>query len=495
MSWRKGRAAKIAGISHDGNASGRVNEVPPISRGVAGYRRIALVVATALFMQQLDGTVLTIALPTMARDLGAAATNLSLALTSYLLALALFIPASGNLADRFGARTIFCGAIGLFLAGSLACAQAGSLWQLVGARFLQGMGGAMMVPVGRLVLMRSVAKSDTLQALSWLVIPALIGPILGPPLGGLIVTWLDWRWIFYLNLPIGLIGMVCGLVMIPNFRGDISSRFDKCGFVLSGGALGCLLFGFELASRAETGGTAAVLVFSGIGLGAVYIRYARSARDPILDPALMRISTFRLSVIAGSLTRITQGAQSFLLPLMLQLAFGLSAAVTGSITVAGALGGLAMKALAPRILRRWGFRVSLTFSGVFGTGGYALCATFRPDWPTAGMVIVIAISGFFTSLQFTGYNAIAYADIRKEDLSGATTFYATFQQLTLSLGICLSATALEFGQALSNRTELTVTDFIGAFLLVTAISASAIIWNQKIEPNAGASISGHRQHD
>ncbi len=496
MRWRRRNLASMSADVGDGlapaveavtGAGPRDSDAPP----VRGYRVIALVVASALFMQQLDGTVLTIALPTMARDLGTPAASLSLALTSYLLALALFIPASGTLADRFGSRSVFCAAIGVFLLGSIACAQAGSLPTLVAARFVQGIGGAMMVPVGRLVLLRSVAKEDMVQALSWLVMPALIGPILGPPLGGFIVTWLDWRWIFYLNIPIGVVGVIGALLLVPEVRGDARARFDGPGFVLSGLSLGCLLFGFELASRPATGWVAGALLLAGAVLGMGYVRHARHAADPILDLTLMRIPTFRLSVIGGSLTRITQGAQPFLLPLMFQLGFGLSAARTGSITMAGAIGALAMKALAPRVLRRWGFRRSLIVAGLASSAGYATCAFFRPDWPVTALLAVLAVSGFFTSFQFTGFNAIAYADVDKRRMSAATSFYATFQQLTLSLGICTAATVLELGTLLNASRQPTLETFSIAFLLVATISASAVIWNRRFARDAGAEMSGH----
>ncbi len=498
MRWRRRNLASMSADVGDGLApaveavTGAAPRTPD-STPVRGYRVIALVVASALFMQQLDGTVLTIALPTMARDLGTPAASLSLALTSYLLALALFIPASGTLADRFGSRSVFCAAIGVFLLGSIACALAGSLPTLVAARFVQGIGGAMMVPVGRLVLLRSVAKEDMVQALSWLVMPALIGPILGPPLGGFIVTWLDWRWIFYLNIPIGIAGVVGALLVVPEVRGDARARFDVRGFLLSGLSLGCLLFGFELASRPGAGVVGAVLLVIGIALGIAYVRHARHTDDPILDPTLMRVPTFRLSVIAGSLTRITQGAQPFLLPLMFQLGFGLSAARTGSITMAGAVGALAMKALAPRVLRRWGFRRSLIVSGLASSAGYATCAFFRPDWSSGALLAVLAISGFFTSFQFTGYNAIAYADVDKTRMSAATSFYATFQQLTLSLGICTAATVLELGTLFAGTRQPTLEMFSIAFLVVATISASAIVWNRKFAADAGAEMSGHHR--
>lgn len=457
-----------------------------------GFRVIALVVASAMFMQQLDGTVLTVALPTMARDLGVPATNLSLALTSYLLSLALFIPASGALADRFGGRNLFCAAIGVFLVGSILCAQAGSLPMLVAARFLQGIGGAMMVPVGRLILLRSVARKDMVQALSWLVMPALVGPILGPPLGGMIVTWLDWRWIFYLNIPFGIAGIAGALALIPDIRGARTGRFDTVGFLLSGVALGCLLFGFELASRPGTGRVAIVLAIVGLVAGAAYVRHARHSVSPILDLRLMRIPTFRLSVIAGSLTRITQGAQPFLLPLMLQLGFGLSPAWTGTITMASAIGALAMKAIAPRVLKRFGFRRSLIVSGLVSSLGYATCAFFRPDWPAGAIAAVLALSGFFTSFQFTGYNAIAYAEVDDVRMSAATSFYATFQQLMLSLGICTAAMVLEVGTVVGGTGQPSLAVFSCAFVILAVISGFAILWNRRFDDDAGAAMSGHR---
>jgi len=209
----------------------------------------------------------------------------------------------------------------------------------------------------------------------------------------------------------------------------------------------------------------------------------------------MRVPTFRLSVIGGSLTRITQGAQPFLLPLMFQIGFGMTAARTGTITMAGAIGALAMKALAPRVLRRWGFRRSLIVSGLVSSAGYATCALFRPDWPIVAIMMVLAVSGFFTSFQFTGFNAIAYADIEKDRMSAATSFYATFQQLTLSLGICTAATVLELGTWLGNRAQPSLTDFSIAFVVVATISASAIIWNRRFATDAGAAMSGHHPTD
>ena len=455
-----------------------------------GYRLVALIIACALFMENLDATVLATALPTMARDFGVRAPSMSIALTSYLLALAIFIPASGTLADRFGSRTVFRAAILIFMAGSLACGLSPSLELIVVARFVQGIGGAMMIPVGRLVLLRSVAKQDMVSAMSWLIMPALIGPIVGPPLGGFIVTYLDWRWIFYLNLPVGVLGVWLTGRFIAEIREDHPAAFDPLGFLLSGVSLGCLLFGFEMTSRAGQGRLAAALIATGIVFGIGYIRHARRTADPILDLSLLRDDNFRLSVIAGSLTRITQGALPFLLPLMMQIGFGLSAAVSGTITVATAIGSLAMKTVAPRILKRFGFRNTLVVNGLIATLGYAICGTFRPNWPIPAIFATLAICGFFMSFQFTAYNTIAYDGIDRRRMSVATSFYSTFQQLMLSLGICIAASALHLSMAAHGHERPMLGDFSTGFWVVTAISLLATIWNLRFAPDAGHEISG-----
>jgi EmrB/QacA subfamily drug resistance transporter len=456
------------------------------------YRVVAMIIACALFMEQMDATVLATALPTMARDFGVPAPSLSSALTAYLLALAIFIPASGRLADRFGAKSVFRLAIVVFVAGSVLCGQAANLPFLILARFLQGMGGAMMIPIGRLVLLRSVAKQDMVSATSWLITPALIGPIIGPPIGGFIVTYMDWRWIFYLNIPIGLLGLVLVTLFIDEVRGEKPAPTDIPGFLLSGVSLGCLLFGFEMTSRGGELQSAVLLIAVGLVAGALYVRHARRRPAPILDLTLMRVPSFRLSVIGGSLTRITQGAQPFLLPLMLQLGFGMSAAVSGTITIAGAIGSLAMKSLAPRLLRRFGFRDSMVAAGLAASAGYAFCGFLRPGWPTPLIFLTLMASGFCMSFQFTAYNTIAYDEIPPERMSAATSFYATFQQLMLSLGVCAGALALHVGMLAGRHAAPQLTDFTIAFLVVTAISASATIWNLRFDKHAGAELSGHR---
>jgi MFS family permease len=353
----------------------------------------------------------------------------------------------------------------------------------------------MMIPVGRLVLLRSVDRADLVSAMSWFLVPGLIGPILGPPIGGLIVTYLDWRWIFYINIPIGVLGVILARAFIQNTRSATRQPFDLWGFALSGFSLACLLFGFETTSRG-VGETWLALVLIGAGLvgGIAYIVYARRARrvTPILDLSLMRIKTYRVSLIAGSLSRITQGAQPFLLSLMMQLAFGLSAAQSGLLTFATAGGAMMMKTTAAPILRRFGFRNTLIWNGVFSSLLYATCAAFRADWPHWALFAVLAICGFSMSLQFTAYNTVAYDDVPAERTAAANSFYTTFQQLALSFGICTGALALTMSKTIAGHLHASIGDFSTAFLIVTAISLLAAPVCMGYPRNAGSAMSGHR---
>ena len=466
-------------------------EAPEAPVAAPNFRLVALIVASAMFMEQLDGTVLTTALPAMARDLGTSAPDMSVALTAYLLSLAIFIPASGTVADRFGAKPVFRAAILVFTGGSVLCALAPNLASLVAARVFQGLGGAMMMPVGRLVLLRSVDRRNLVSAMSWLLVPGMIGQIVGPPVGGVLVTYLNWRWIFYVNVPVGLLGIALVSLFITDSRSDAPLRFDGRGLALSGLALGTLFFGFELASHPGAAREAAALVVAGLALGGLYVVYARRVAAPILDISLMRIPSFGTAIIAGSLTRITQGAHPFLLPLMMQLGFGFSAAASGALTLATAVGAVAMKAFAPKILRRYGFRTSMVIIGIVASFGFASCALFRPGWPLPLIFAILVASGFFMSFQFTAYNTIAYDQISAARMSAATSFYTTFQQLMLSAGICVAAIVLQGTMVAGGHATPTLADFSAAFLVVTAVSLSATIWNLRFAPDAGHEISGH----
>ncbi len=455
-------------------------------------RTTALIVASALLMEQLDATVLTTALPSMARSFGSDPVHLSIALTSYLVSLAVLIPASGRAADRFGSRTVFRAAIVLFTAGSILCAAAPDLPFLVGARLLQGAGGAMMVPVGRLVLMRSVDKSQLITAMFWLLMPATIGPLLGPPVGGFLTTYLSWRWIFIINVPIGLLGIVLTTRYIPQMREVVRLPFDGRGMALSGISLACLVFGLELASRgAGTRNVTVATLALGLVSGVLYFRHSRSVAVPILDFTLMRIPTFRLSVLSGSATRIVVGATPFLVPSMLQLGFALTAAQSGLVTFTATIGAFLMRLMARRVLHAFGYR---TIMSVNASGAVLLtlaCALFRPGWPFWVLSLILFGGGFSNALQFTSLNTIAYADIPAERMSAATSFYTTFQQLTLTLGISVAAAAVSASQAMAGHAHVVPADFSAAFVTVGLVSVLAIPAALAMPADAGAELSGH----
>ncbi|CAG4907307.1 unnamed protein product, partial [Acidocella sp. C78] len=456
-------------------------------------RLTALIVATALFMQNLDGTIVATALPAMAKSFHADPLHMSLALTSYLIALAVFIPASGWVADRFGSRTVFRAAIVTFTLGSIFCGLSQSLGELIAARVFQGLGGAMMVPVGRLLLLRSVRRRDMIAATSWLTMPALLGPIIGPPLGGFIVTYLSWRWTFDINVPIGLIGIAAVTRHVREVKDEAQAgRLDLAGLVWSGLAMALLMAGFETVGRGIIPLRWSLGCFAGGAAAALaYVRHARHHPHPVLDLTLMRIDTFANSTIAGSLFRVLAGAMPFLLPLMLQLGFGDTAAKSGTITFAAAIGALAMKPLAEPVLRRLGFRVAMMLFGGLAVVFTAACAAFRPGWPELGLDAVLLVGGVFRSLQFTALNTIAYADVPRSRMSAATSFYATFQQITLTLGISVAAGALEFTTALAGHAEPAIADYGWAFIIVSAIGALSVPVCARLAPGAGEALSGH----
>ena len=467
--------------------------------GLSGpARTTALIIASALFMEQLDSTVLSTALPAMARSFGVDPLHMSAALTSYLVGLAVFIPASGRLADRLGSRSVFRAAIALFLLGSVLCAQAPDLPFLVASRLLQGAGGAMMVPVGRLVLLRTVTKSELVSATFWMLLPATIGPLFGPIVGGFLTTYLSWRWIFYINVPVGLLGMALTTRYIPQLRETVRRPFDLRGAVLSGTSLACLIFGLESASRGA-GALGRTLAILGVGLlaGLLYGLHARglharTGRDAILDFGLMRIDTFRLSVLAGSMTRIAAGAAPFLIPSMLQLGFGMSAAQSGLITFTAPLGGLSMRFGARRMLRRHGFRVVMTANGAVGAILMLACAGLRPGWPFWTISAMLFLIGMAQALQFTAYNTIAYADVPVARMSAATSFYATFQQMTLTLGICIAVGSMAIARAVRGGGGLDLADFSAGFLAVGALALIAAPIASRLSADAGSELSGHR---
>jgi EmrB/QacA subfamily drug resistance transporter len=347
---------------------------------------LPLIVACALFMENLDSTVLSTALPAIAADFGANPIHLKLALTSYLLALAVFIPASGWLADRYGARTIFRLAIAVFVLGSIACGLSSSIPEIVAARIVQGIGGSMMMPVGRLVILRSVQKHELVGSLAWLTIPALIGPVLGPPVGGFITTYFEWRWTFWINVPVGILGLVLATLYLPDIRGEQRTRFDGGGFLLSSFGLALFMTGSTTLGL-HLVPTVYVLIALLVGavLLAAYVARSRRVENPIVDLSLLRIPTVGTSLLGTLFFRIGVGATPFLLPLLLQVGFGMTPFQSGMITFAAAIGAIAMKFAAPPILRRFGFRTVLILNAVIAGAFVMLPALFTPATPVAVM--------------------------------------------------------------------------------------------------------------
>ncbi|GGC85559.1 DHA2 family efflux MFS transporter permease subunit [Chelatococcus reniformis] len=453
---------------------------------------IPLIVACALFMENTDSTVIATSLPAIAADIGEDPIALKLALTSYLVSLAIFIPISGWMADRFGARTVFRLAIVVFMGGSLACAFSNSLGSFVAARFLQGIGGSMMVPVGRLVLLRSIPKSQLVSALAYLTVPALVGPVVGPPLGGFITTYFDWRWIFFINIPIGILGIVLASVFIENIREEDVVPLDIGGFVLAGFGFAALMMGFASGGRhlIPPGISVALAVAGAVSLVLYYV-HSRRVAAPLLKLDLLKIPTFRANVVAGSLFRIGVGAIPFLLPLMLQLGFGLSPVQSGLITFISAVGALFMKTLATRVLRRYGFRTVLTVNAVLASATLAIYGFFTPTTSMTLMLAVLFAGGCLRSLQFTAINAIGYADVEPRDMSYATSLSSVAQQLSLSFGVALGALVLQFASDLSGHTEIRTEDFWPAFVVVAAVSASSALVTLFLARDAGTEVSGH----
>ncbi|MEJ5899994.1 DHA2 family efflux MFS transporter permease subunit [Ochrobactrum teleogrylli] len=453
-------------------------------------RIIPLVLAIALFMEQMDSNVISTSLPAIAADIGTSPIALKLALTAYLVALAVFIPVSGWMADRFGAKNVFRAAIAVFVVGSIACAAANSLTAFVVARFLQGMGGAMMTPVGRLVLIRSTPRSELVSAMAWLTIPAMVGPLVGPPVGGFITTFLTWHWIFLINVPIGAVGIWFATRFLPDNDERIVKRLDWPGFVLSGIAMSGVVFGLSVVSLPALP-PAVGLVTLAVGLicSVLYIGHARRSADPLLDLRLFDNQVFRSAVFGGSIFRFGIGAIPFLLPLMFQLGFGFSPFQSGMITFVSAIGAISMKFGAKRIFARIGFRRALMAGSIISAGFIAVNSLFTPATPIWIILGFLLVGGFARSLFFTGVNALAYAEIPDEKTSQATPMTAVAQQVSLAIGVALAGGVLEISSGLRGA-PLALVDFHVGFIVVALVSAVAFFWFARLSPDAGHELAG-----
>lgn len=452
-------------------------------------------VAATFFMEYLDTTVIATALPQMARTFHVGPNALSLGVTAYMLALAVFIPVSGWVADRFGTRTVFGGAIVVFTLASVLCGMSGSVETFTAARVLQGLGGAMMVPVGRLIVVRNTEKSRLMQAISTITWPAIAAPVVGPPIGGFITTYASWRWIFLLNVPFGVAALGIAFWLVRNERESAPRPLDVTGFILSGVALTAILYGTELASQPDASvAVAALCVLSGLVLGGVAYRHAARASHPLIDTTTLRVPTYAVTVISGSITRIGIGAVPYLMPLLFQLGFGLSAFKSGLLLLASAVGNLGMKALTTRILKRHGFRrvalVDVALAGAF----VVACGWLTPDTPLAVTLLVVFVYGVTRSMQFSLLATLAYADIPQRQMSGASTLWSAASQMTTGMGIAFGAVALRVAAASRGASgtvpaeHFTLGDFRWAFSMAGVVILLSLPGYFRMAADAGSGL-------
>jgi EmrB/QacA subfamily drug resistance transporter len=467
---------------------------PPSSFSSLGP--LPYVVAATFFMEYLDTTIIATALPQMAHSFGAGLNSLSLGMSAYMIALAIFIPASGWVADRFGSRSVFFSAIVAFTVASLRCAISQNVAEFTAARVLQGMGGALMVPVGRLTVVRTTDKKQLMKAINTITWPGVVAPLIGPPLGGFITTYASWRWIFLLNLPVCLVALAAVLKWVPNLRSAERRPFDVIGLVLSGSALTAIGYGADLASEPGTNPLAgAGIIAAGLGLGCVAFYLARRKRYPLIDVTTLDIPTFSVTVVAGTLTRIAIGAVPYLLPLMFQIGFGLSAFKSGLLLIVSAVGNLGMKALTTPILRRYGFKRVAIVDCIVGGIFTIACGLLTPESPLMWMLFVIFAYGITRSMQFAMLAMLAYADVPAEQTSAANTLWNAAYQMSIGLGIAFGALALRVAAALNSEDApgsqvLTLHDFRFAFLCAGGLMIVSIYGYLKLAPDAGHTVSG-----
>jgi EmrB/QacA subfamily drug resistance transporter len=452
-------------------------------------------VAVAFFMQSLDTTILNTAVPNIARALQVAPLSMKAVLASYTLSLAVFIPVSGWMANRFGTRRVFAGAIGLFALGSLLCGLSRNIHWLVAFRVLQGCGGAMMVPVGRLTLVRALPKSQLVRAMSFVAVPALIGPMLGPVAGGLITHYLHWSVIFFINVPIGLVGLYLVYRYLPDFREDQTPPLDLPGLVLFSSGIALLSYVLEVFGehRLSVAAVLALLALSALLLAAYGLRATHTAH-PLLQLGLFRIRTFRAAVSGSFFTRIGISGIPFLLPLLYQVGLGYNAIQSGLLMMPQALAAMSLKMTVPAILARFGYRTVLVSNTVLLGLLIMLFATIGIATPAWLIVVLSFTYGFFQSLQFTSMNTLVYADVSAQATAGASTIASTAQQLSMSFGVATAS--LVAALFLPDRFHTNATEMIhgvhNAFLVLAGgtIASTAVFGGLK--PTDGSAISQHR---
>ncbi|WP_440130227.1 MFS transporter [Trinickia symbiotica] len=447
-------------------------------------------VACAFFMEAVDANILVTALPAMARGFGSDPVSLKIAITSYVVSLGVFIPVCGWLADRFSARTVFRTAIGIFVSGSLMCAASSSLHMFTFARFVQGIGGAMMVPVGRIIVVRALPRSEFLRAMNWLSVTWIVGPVIAPLLGGFITTYLHWRLMFFVNVPIGVLGMFLSSRYIASTQEPDPGAFDWTGSVLSASGASLMLLGLSLVGSDLVADSTAWQMFlaGSVPLG-LYVLHARRAELPVLDLRLFEIPTFRASVLGGSMFRIGYGAVPFLLPLSLQEGLGMTAFQSGLITCASAFGSMFMRPLTSLTLRRLGFRTVLVYNAALSSIALAALGTFSPSTSHTAIWFIVLVGGFFSALQFTSLNSLMYADIAGSDVGRATSLGSVVQQTSLGLGVAVGGIILQISRAVHGHTHVMSPDFWLAFLVAGVFSLGSIPLVRRLPADAGDEIA------
>lgn len=454
-------------------------------------KMVALVVAVSLFMQNLDTTAVNTALPEMARSFGTNLSHLSIAVTSYLVALAIFIPISGWLANRFGSRIIFCSAVFLFSLASILCGRSETLSHFIMFRFFQGMAGALMTPVGRLAVLKATPKNQLIVTMAYITWPALVAPVCGPLIGGYLTTYFSWHYIFYLNVPIGLLCIPFAWYLLPKDKDQIQDKFDSLGFTLSGISLACLMIGVEIIGRVGIPFYLSIIfILTSIGLMYFNIRYSKRIENPIINYSVLKVSTYRTMIFTGSLSLVVISSIPYLVPLMFQEGFGLTAFHAGLLFLASSVGSLVMKPVTVWIMERFNFRRSFLINGILVVICTFLISLLFPTTPKVFIIIVMFVSGVLRSFQYSAISTLAFADIPKDNMASANTLFTTAKQVSVAGGVALGSIFLRLSQNIHHNIErsYTVSDFHLSFIFVAIFAFISLYGYTQLKSDAGDAV-------